>query len=76
MKDENSFEKMEKDNAKVMLSMIDAALILIKNNSLACEIHIGGIKIGVCRNSKVSSALKHTRGEIEKYLAGEKNEWE
>ena len=76
MKAEKSFKEIEKDNARVMLSKIDAALILIKNNLLACEIDIGGIRIGIVKNNKIAPALKHTRREIEKYLAGESNEWE
>ena len=70
-----AIKEQERCDAKVDLSQTEAALILLKNNTLACEIHISGLKIGICSNEKAIPALEYHKAEIEKYLKGEKNEY-
>lgn len=64
------------DSAQVELTEIEAMLILLSNNDLACEIHIAGMNIGICNNKKVIPALKDHKKQIENFLLGEKNNWE
>ena len=74
----NSFQaiqEQERCDAKVDLSQTEAALILLKNNTLACEIHISGLKIGICSNQKAIPALEYHKAEIEKFLNGDKTEY-
>lgn len=61
--------------AKIDLATSRAAIELAKNNDLACEIHIGGVTVGLCSNSKIIPALKHHIHEIQKFLKDEPNEW-
>lgn len=66
----------EKRQAQVDLAKVKAAIILAKNNDLGCEVHIAGLKVGLCNNAKVIPALIHQKQQIEKFLKGQKNEWE
>jgi hypothetical protein len=70
----DSKEEMKKDASKE-LSIIDAAMILAKNNVFGCEIHISGLVIGLADNTWIIPILKKERAEIEKYLNGEPNKW-
>ena len=76
---ENYEEQMRKRDireAKTALTLIDAMTILAGNNNLACMIDIAGLRVGICNNKKIIPALKHQKAEIEKFLKGEKNEYE
>ena len=70
-----AIKETERCDAKVDLSQTEAVLILLKNNTLACEIHISGLKIGICSNEKAIPALEYHKAEIEKFLNGDKNEY-
>ena len=71
--DQKDFDKRE---AEKTITQIDAALVLIQNNDLACEIHISGLVVGLSDNKTIAPVLKKERAEIEKYLRGEPNKWE
>lgn len=76
MEDWNKINKEREINqAKAEITEVDAAILLASNNILACEIHIAGMKIGICDNSKIVPALKFHKSEIEKFLKGEKNKY-
>jgi len=75
MYNELDYKEREISDAKSDLSQINAMLELIKNNELACEIHMCGLKIGLCNNSKVIPAIEYHKNEIIKYLNNEPNEW-
>ena len=62
--------------ARATITKIDAAILLLSNNDLACEIHIAGLKIGLSNTGKIIPALKYEQKEIQKYLNGEPNEYE
>ncbi len=71
----------QEDQAKRASAEIDrvhviAALELLKNKDIGCEIHISGLMVGICNNSKVVPALNYHLREIDKFLRGQKNEWE
>jgi hypothetical protein len=68
-------EQLEKLEAQRDLTLVEAALVLISNNTLGCELHIGGMRIGLCNNDKIKPALLHHKEEIEKFLRGEESEW-
>lgn len=76
MYSEEEMKKREVRSAKAELTQIEAALVLLTNNNLACELHIAGMKIGLSDNSLAVPALEHAKAEIEKYLRGEENQWE
>lgn len=76
MWNEKEQKEREMQQAKAELTQVEAAILLVGNNTLGCEIHIAGMKIGICNNKKVLPALKHHKGEIEKYIKGEENQWE
>ncbi len=69
-------KEREIQEARVIITQIDAALVLIQNNDLACEIHVSGLVIGLSDNKTIMPVLKKERAEIEKYLRGEPNKWE
>lgn len=71
-----SWDEIEKKNAEAEIVKVDAAILLAQNNRLGCEINIAGMTIGICNNKKIIPALKYHKKEIEKYLNGEKNEYE
>ena len=62
--------------AKKELCEIEALMILATNNDFGCEIHIAGMKMGVCNNKKIIPILKYQKTEIEKFLRYEPNMWE
>jgi len=62
--------------AKNELIMLNAVANLIQDNTLACEVTINGITIGLCSNLSVLPAIKKNIAEINKFLKGEPNEWE
>ena len=66
----------DKREAERTLLEIEAAMILAKNNTFGCEIHISGLKIGLSDNTWILAVLKKERAEIEKFLKGEPNKWE
>lgn len=74
----NPLAKSESDiqEAKNELIMLNAVKELLKDNSLACELSINGITIGLCSNISVLPAIKKNITEINKFLKGEPNEWE
>jgi len=77
MKDfDDHWEKQDKETARSLLTQIEAAKILITNNHLGCEIHIAGLKIGICDNHMILPILQHNEKEIKKYLKGQPNEYE
>lgn len=73
---EEKWKENDKDSARSLLTQIEAAKILITNNRLGCEIHIAGLKIGICDNHMVLPILQHNEKEIKKFLKGEPNEYE
>jgi hypothetical protein len=72
----DEYRKQEIKSAKAEITQIEAAMLLATNNTLGCEIHIAGLKIGICDNKKILPALKHHKREIEKFIAGESNMYE
>ena len=66
----------KKSEAATEFSMLDAMAILAKNNDLACEIHIAGVKIGLCDNSWILPVLDQQRAEVQKFLDGKPNLFE
>jgi len=72
----DEYREEEIKSAKAELTKIEAAMLLIKNNTLGCEIHIAGIVINICNNNKILPALKHHKREIEKFIANQPNMYE
>ena len=72
----NEIKKQTKKEARRDLIMTNAVIELVKDNDLACVIHINGIELGICQNRKIMPALRHHKTEIEKFLRGSNNEWE
>jgi len=66
----------DKREAKNELIMLNAMKELLKDNTLACEVTINGITVGLCSNLSVLPAIKKNIAEINKFLKGEPNEWE
>jgi len=64
------------NQAKLELTQYKAVKLLLTNNDLACEIHIAGMSVGVCDNTKVIPIIDHTIKEIQKAIKGKPNEWE
>ena len=62
--------------ANAELIKLNAIKELVKDNTLACEVSISGISIGLCTNESVLPAINHNIQEIEKFLKGEQNDWE
>lgn len=73
---EEQIKKDKVESAKVELTEAEAIKILLKNNIIACEIHISGMVIGICDNKKLLPIIEYQIKEIEKFLNGEKNQWE
>jgi hypothetical protein len=65
-----------KEQAKKELTQYEALLHLVKNNDLGCHVECAGFSLGLCNNSKIIPAIKHTIKEIKKAINGEPNEWE
>lgn len=62
--------------AKIEIARCRAMLELIKNNDLAAEIEINGVRIGLCNNIKLKPVIEHQIKEAEKFLEGKENMWE
>ena len=73
---EKEIREQSVKEAKRDLIMTNAAIGLVKDNNLACEIHINGVAIGLCRNDKTLPALKFHKKQIELFLDGKENIWE
>ena len=73
---EESRKEWDRDEALSTLTQWKAARILIQNNLLGCEIHIAGMKLGVCDNSKLLPIVNQNIAEINKYLKGLPNLYE
>jgi len=69
-------EEVDRAEALSMLTQWKAVKVLIQNNRLGCEIHIAGMKLGVCNNSKLLPIINHNIAEINKYLKGLPNLYE
>jgi hypothetical protein len=71
-------ERAESDRNEALstLTQWKAARILIQNNLLGCEIHIAGMKLGVCDNSKLLPIINQNIAEINKFLKGLPNLFE
>jgi hypothetical protein len=69
-------EERMTESAETELIEHKAVLTLLKSDSLACEIHIAGMRIGVINNADVVPVIKKNMKEINKYLAGLENDYE
>jgi hypothetical protein len=67
------YDKLE---ALSQLTQWKAVKVLIENNNLGCEIHIAGMKLGICDNSKLLPVVKQNIAEIMKFLQGKPNLYE
>lgn len=68
-------DQREKDRAQAEITKLEAAGLLATNNTLAAEIHIAGIVVGVSVNSRLLPVLEAEIEEIKKFLAGERNNY-
>ena len=73
---EEIIKERDINEALSTLTQWKAAEILISNNRLACEIHIAGMELGVCDNSKLLPVVRHNIAEIRKFLKGKPNMYE
>ena len=64
------------DEAVSTLTQWKAVEILISNNRLGCEIHIAGMSVGVCDNSKLLPVVKQNIAEIRAFIKGKPNLYE
>ena len=62
--------------AKKELIEIEALMILAQCNDFGLEIHLAGMKMGLCNNKKIIPILKYQKAEIQKFLEGKENMWE
>ena len=69
-------EYLNKASALSELTQWKAIKVLIQNNTLGCEIHIAGMSLGICDNSKLMPIVNQNISEIQKYLKGKPNMWE
>lgn len=71
-------KRKEWDRAEALstLTQWKAVKVLIQNNTLGCEIHIAGMSLGICDNSKVLPIVQQNIAEINKYLKGLPNLYE
>ena len=70
------FLKATKQELEVAMTEHKALLILLKNNILGCEIHIAGMKVGVCENEMLIPIIYFQINEIKKAMKGKPNKWE
>lgn len=74
------FEKSRKESDRAeglsQLTQWKAVEVLIRNNDLGCEIHIAGMKLGICDNSKLLPIVKQNIAEIRKFIKGKPNMYE
>lgn len=70
------FKARDKREARMALARWCAVRELIKENLFGCEVHISGIQIGICDNSKLLPVVEDNITEIMKFLDGEPNKYE
>lgn len=68
--------KREIESAKAEITQAKALKVLLSNNTLAAEIHIAGMVMGVTDNKLLLPAVENQIKEITKYLNGKPNSWE
>lgn len=66
----------DKDEARMEISELKAAIELCQNNDWACIIYINGLSFGLCNNANLIPALNEEITEREKFLKGEPDFWE
>lgn len=66
----------EIESAKAELVQWEAMKLLVKNNTIAAEIHVAGMSLGTCKNSSLLPVIQENIGEIKKYLKGLPNKYE
>ena len=75
-----NWEKEQKERDKISalssLTQWEAVKVLIENNDLGCEIHIAGMRLGLCDNSKLRPVVNQNIDEIKKFLKGKPNLWQ
>jgi len=78
MKNNHDWDSKELDKAHALLQLTlwKAVKVLIENNDLGCEIHIAGISLGLCDNSKLLPIINQNISEINKFLKGQPNLYE
>ena len=73
----NEAEKeYNRTHAKVELTKLQAAKVLITNNDLGAEINVAGVVVGISVNERLLPVIEAEIDEIEKYLAGQPNNYE
>ena len=73
---QQEMDEREKDTARAELTKLEAAKILVTNNTIAAEMHIAGMVVGVSVNDRLLPVLDAEIDEINKFLAGELNNYE
>ena len=73
---EEEFRERDKASALSLLTQWKAVKVLIENNDLGCEIHIAGMHLGICDNSKLLPIINQNITEIKKFLKGQPNLYE
>jgi len=71
-----NYNDHEKQIAESFLVQLKAVEVLITNNTLGAEIHIAGMKVGVCDNQILLPVIKMNIKEVKKFLAGKPNMYE
>lgn len=69
-------QQREIDSAKVELLEAKAVKLLLTSDTLAAEIHISGMRIGLCEIKWLIPVVNKQIKELEKFLKGEDNSWE
>ena len=69
-------EQHLREMAEAEVHLTKAAIVVAKNDRMACVIKVGGVKISSCHNASVVAALTAHLDEIEKFLAGKENLYE
>lgn len=64
------------EEVKDELHRLFAVKDLIRDNELACEVEIKGVKVSLCDNITIKSAINNNIIQIYKHLHGEPNTWE
>jgi hypothetical protein len=70
------FGRPSKQEMQCVLDELKAIRILLNNNFFGCEIHIAGMKVGVCANSLLIPIIHFQINEIKKAMKGKPNKWE
>lgn len=73
---EEEIKERDKESALSLLTQWKAVKVLIGNNTLGCEIHIAGMHLGICDNSKLLPIINQNIIEIKKFLKGQPNLYE